>query len=200
VVVLIVKGRTNNISTAVDVFVQVPFAPTGDILYFVGENIQVSKNGFGGSGSSRLYLAEIVNKSQNSSRKFNLGLDPGRDKTYIEWGCNGFEKFKLSGYFEFLEGNLMVDREAEKQYNNKDYPYKNVRAEFSVEGKDFSNLLTEVSFPAFKVKGIEDFTFRIEKATMDMSEATNPDGIVGVPLYAETINKLGPLWKGFYAE
>ncbi len=196
VVVLIVKGRTTSVSTSVDVFVQVPFAPTGDILYFVGENIQVSKGGFGGgAGLSRLYLAEIVDKSGNSNPKFKLRLDPGKDKTYIEWGCQGFENFKLSGYFEFPKDKLTVDRDIEKKY-----PHKNVRAEFSVEGKDFSNMLAEVSFPAFKVKGIEDFTFKIEKATMDMSETTNPDGIGAQPLYSETINQLGPFWTGFYAK
>ena len=196
VIILVSGGRITPQGAVIDAFMQVPFAPTGEMLYFKGTNIPFDQSGIGGQGVARLYLEEIAGGTaeETSQRPFTMHLDSGPTQTFVEWGCTGLRRFKLSGHFSFKEDMLNVDRALEPSY-----PHPDVRASFAIEGTDFGDLVTEVSLPAFKVNPLDDYSFRIRRATVDLSEVSNPAGVAAHPLYGTTLGQLGPLWTGFYA-
>jgi hypothetical protein len=194
VIILITGGRITPRGAFIDAYLRVPFNPAGVELLFMGKNIPVNEGGIGGTDAAKMYLSDIIYKREKE-KGYSVGFEKGPENTYIVWGCNGLEQFKISGYFQLDKDNFEVDREIEK-----DYAHQSVRADFSVVGKDFGDIETEINFPVFRIKSLEDFSFRLNHVSVDMSETSNPDGILLNNLFSEAVAAKGPLWTGFYAE
>jgi len=112
-------------------------------------------------------------------------LFPGDNTNFVEWDCNGFKAINLHGIFAFSEGLLIpVDTTKTK-----------VTSEFEVYINDINNIVTDVSFPSFYVKGAKDFTFTVENAALDMSDYLNPPTITFPTNYNQDRSTL---WRGFY--
>jgi hypothetical protein len=196
VIILISGGRATAGGVYVDAYLRVPFNAAGLDLIFMGKNIPVTKGGLGGGALAKMYLAEIVDKrSRQQDPGFSLQIDKGPEKTYVEWGCNGLEQFKISGDFALSPEKFEVDRDIEISYS-----HSAVVAEFSVQGKDFGDIVAQIDLPVFKIKNLKDFSFRLSHVAVDLSDVSNPGGMMGSKLIPESVLQKGPLWQGFFAE
>ncbi|NJN28304.1 MAG: hypothetical protein HC819_21205 [Cyclobacteriaceae bacterium] len=195
VIILVSGARATRQGVTVDAYLRVPFNAAGLELIFKGINIPVNEGGIGGNALAKMYLADIIDKrSGQQDPGFALHLAKGPEHTYVEWGCNGLEQFKISGYFELNKDKFEVDRDIEINYK-----HQTVRADFSVQGKDFGDIVTEISLPVFKITSLEDFSFRLNQVAVDMSETSNPEGLMGSRLFSESMAQKGSLWQGLFA-
>lgn len=162
------------------------FPGTNRELIFGGKDIVFTPGGIGAGTSTKLVL---LNK-QNV--KVNEHLDiifPGDGSNFIEWDCNGFKSANLSGVFEFDKGWIRPDNDQEDK----------VRAALKVNVKDLSNIMASIDMPAFRISGLNDFSFKVKNAVLDMSDVANPTGLnVTKDMLEDPSNPL--LWRGFYLQ
>jgi len=108
---------------------------------------------------------------------------------YVKWNCNGFEMVNLHGAFLLSEGILLPTEESGDTV---------VTADFEIMVNDIHNVITSVNFSPFQVRGMEDFSFNISEAYVDMSDFANPENVALPQCYYETYTSDINLWRGFY--
>lgn len=155
-------------------------------LAFAAKDIKFNPKGIIGGEQSKLVLVSQHLIETGPNTKLLLEND---GQNFVSWSCNGFESVSLHGKF-LLSGNIVSPPE-----NSIDTC---VTAEFSVVCTDLNNMLAMVDFSPFVVKGMEDFSFTVSEAYVDMSDYNNPP-VTSFPtcyneMYAGNLN----LWRGFY--
>ncbi len=160
------------------------FPGTNEELIFRGRDIAFNPGGIGLSSSSKLIL--LNDKTVHISEHVDLTFS-GDGSNYIEWDCNGFKAANLHGVFEFDPGMIKPE----------DATQAKVRASFKVNVHDLNNILAAIDIPAFKISGLEDFSFMIRNAVVDMSDIANPDGLI-VTSDMLSIPGNPQAWRGFY--
>ncbi|MEX1003303.1 MAG: hypothetical protein WDZ35_14380 [Crocinitomicaceae bacterium] len=153
-------------------------------IAFAAKDIKFNPEGIIGSEQSKLMLVSehIIDLGENT----RLRLPPD-GRNYVSWDCNGFQSVNLGGEF-ILSKKIVVDAADTS---------KNVIAGFEINVQDIQNIVTTVNFTPFKIRGLEDFEFKVTQATVDMSDYENPT--VQLPqcyheIYPDDIN----LWRGFH--
>lgn len=160
------------------------FPGTNEELIFGGKNIAFTPGGISAGSGTKLVL--LNDKPVKINEHVDLVL-PGNGTNYIEWDCNGFKDVNISGNFEFDKGWI----EPEDKNTDK------VRVALQVNASDLNNIMAAVSMPAFHISGLDDFTFSVQQAVVDMSDIANPDG---APISKDMLDDPGSptLWRGFY--
>ncbi|MBI3136363.1 MAG: hypothetical protein HYZ14_16935 [Bacteroidetes bacterium] len=167
-------------------YVALDFPGADQKLAFAAKDIKFNPKGIIGGEQSRLQLV--------SEHLIELGphtqlLLPSDGSNYVNWSCNGFESVNLHGFFLFKEGIIRPpDGSADSV----------VTAEFQVNVTDMHNLMTAVTFSPFVVKGMEDFSFTVSQAYVDMSDFANPANVVLPTCYQQSYPDDINLWRGFY--
>ncbi|HEY0611966.1 MAG TPA: hypothetical protein VGD35_19975 [Chitinophaga sp.] len=162
------------------------FPGTNSELIFGGKNIAFTPGGVAASTSTKLVL---LNEKQVGINEHLDLIFPGDGSNYIEWDCNGFKAANLSGIFEFDDKWL--------QPEDKSTP--KLRAALHVNVHDLNNIMANVDIPAFHIKGLDDFSFKVKNAVADMSDIANP---ANIPLSSDMLeDPASPLlWRGFYLQ
>ena len=154
-------------------------------------------NGLAGLGIGGLYLAEPVEfdyapgqfmKFKNSIIDEATGMvaDSG---TYVSWDCEGFRALHVSGEVSFSKELL------ERPTKNGSKSLKDVRARFKFTVRRSGNWLAALDFDPFMIKGIDDWNFVVQEATLDFSDLQNPASMVFPANYA---GDRSVLWNGFH--
>lgn len=163
-----------------------PFPGTDRELIFGGKDISFTPGGIGVGASTKLVLLNAQEFNLNEHVEVTF---PGDGNNFVEWDCNGFKSANLNGVFEFDKGWLEPD----------DPKQQTVRAGFSVNVKDLSNIMTDIDIPAFRIKGLKDFNFKVKHAVLDMSDVANPATLkVTADMLEDPSSPL--LWRGFYLQ
>jgi hypothetical protein len=167
-------------------YMAVEFPGADQRLAFAAKNIKFNPKGVIGGEQARLQLVSqhLIEMGPNTRL-----LLPSDGSNYVKWNCNGFESVNLHGYFLF-DGEMLTP--AENAIDSV------VTAEFSVNVSDLHNMMTMVSFSPFMVKGMDDFTFEVSEAYVDMSDFVNPYQAVLPQCYHQTYADDINLWRGFY--
>jgi hypothetical protein len=111
--------------------------------------------------------------------------------TYLSVDCSGFRDLSLNASLIFKETFI-------KRAKGKGA----VSADFSVTVANWDNLLVELSLPAFKIEGLDGFTFQLSDIVFDYSDFVNslnmkfPSGYKNK--YLSGISE--ELWRGIYAK
>ncbi|MBK9190644.1 MAG: hypothetical protein IPM77_03570 [Crocinitomicaceae bacterium] len=155
-------------------------------LAFAAKDIKFNPKGIIGGEQSKLVLVSQHLIETGPNTKLLLEND---GQNFVSWSCNGFESVSLHGKF-LLSGNIVSPPE-----NSADTC---VTAEFSVVCTDLNNMLAMVDFSPFVVKGMEDFSFTVSEAYVDMSDYNNPPVTSFPACYNETYAGNLNLWRGFY--
>lgn len=162
------------------------FPGTDRELIFGGKNIAFTPGGIGAGTSTKLMLLNDQEVHINEHVELTF---PGNGSNFVEWDCNGFKSANLAGMFEFDKGWLQPDNP------NED----NVKAALNVNAKDLSNIMADIDIPAFRISGLNDFSFKVKHAVIDMSDVANPGGLnVTADMLEDPSSPL--LWRGFYLQ
>ncbi|MDR1883534.1 MAG: hypothetical protein LBR26_12255 [Prevotella sp.] len=125
--------------------------------------------------------------------KGNLNDSTGRaeSNTCISLDCNGNFK-ELS-----IDADIILNPNTFVLASDRSKP---VTSSFRTLIHDWNDLIAEVSFPAFEIKGAEGFEFSLSQAILDMSDIKNPQGFNPVPAYMREYFTLPEteLWRGLY--
>lgn len=162
------------------------FPGTERELIFGGKDIAFTPGGIGAGTSTKLVL--LNNQAVHINEHVELTF-PGNGSNFIEWDCNGFKAANLSGMFEFDKGWLQPDNPNEEK----------VKAALNVNAKDLSNIMADIDIPAFRINGLNDFSFKVKHAVIDMSDVANPAGLSVTPDMLEDAGS-PLLWRGFYLQ
>lgn len=125
--------------------------------------------------------------------KMNLFLKDGLDGCKVNFDCDGFQGMEL-------KGELKLDSSTFKPENsNGELLEGAVKASFSANISEWSELMASVSLPRFRVEGLKGFSFEVQNASFDMSDVSNPAGILFPQGYDMSIyNGISNLWQGVY--
>lgn len=186
-VIAIANARVTNDNKAfINAYFRFTIPGTTEELIFGANDIAFHSGGMGLSNNTRLVL--LNNKSIPINQHVALTL-PGGGDNYIEWNCEGFKSVHLRGDFEFDSDWIKPAAEGQDK----------VRASVEISISDITNILASVSMPAFKIKGLTDFSFSVSNAVVDMSDIANPQNLlVTGDMMPVPGNPLS--WRGFYLE
>jgi len=167
-------------------YMAVEFPGASERIAFAAKDIKFNPKGIIGGEQSRLQLVSqhIIELGPNTKL-----LLPADGSNYVKWSCNGFEAVNLHGFFLFQDGMMSPPE------NSTDTC---VTAEFSVNVTDVHNMIAMVDFSPFVVKGMDNFTFTVSDAYVDMSDFQNPSQVTLPTCYQETYSSDINLWRGFY--
>ncbi|MCF6404555.1 hypothetical protein L3C95_16785 [Chitinophaga filiformis] len=163
------------------------FPGTTRELIFGGKDIAFTPGGVGVGNSTKLML--LNDQEVNINEHVELTF-PGDGTNFVEWDCNGFKSVSLKGMFEFDKGWLEPDDPSQTA----------VRADLTINAaKDISNIMADINIPAFRIKGLKDFNFKVKHAVVDMSDLANPSGL---NVTADMLDDPSSpdLWRGFYLQ
>ncbi|APT21580.1 hypothetical protein BU993_02355 [Flavobacterium columnare] len=191
-------------------------------LYFAAEDLKLSHSG-GIIGDWKLHSLGNTSLPQLGSKVLLtiLGGDIDRKEgsikgdSYIEFDCNGFKalSFKLDVR---LSRSLVVpidtegkrkeygsdlSKDKEKAIGNDHY----VGATLGIKGGGWNDLLLQLDLPTFEITKLKNWSFKLKKATIDLSDVkNNPEVDKSFPKVYDT-NGFFPegnknIWKGFFAE
>jgi hypothetical protein len=155
-------------------------------LAFRGSNIKFNPKGVVGGEQAKLYLASDHLISINSTVSLKL---LGNGQNWVEWDCNGFKAINLVGNFIFKKGKLLPDPSQTQD--------SVVTASFQLYTEDIHNFIAGVSITPFKINGLNDWSFKVTSAIVDMSELSNSNTMI-FPSGYQNPNMITPqMWTGF---
>jgi len=185
-VIAIDSARVTTTGAYFSAYFRFTFPGTQSDLIFGGKNIAFTPGGIAASSSTKLVL--LKDKDITLNEHLDL-LFPGDGSNFVEWDCNGFKDANLHGNFEFDSSWLQPE----------DPKIPKLKAQLNVNVHDLNNIMTTVDIPAFHIHGLNDFSFTVKNAVVDMSDIENPGGlIITSDMLADPGSPL--FWRGFYLQ
>ncbi len=164
---------------------------SNQLIAFKADHVNFSyTNGL--SGPVKLYLISDVNFQIGAAA--DITIEAGEQNTYATFDCSGLQEFGISGQVNFNNQFILPVNEEGKALENK-----KLNAQFAIKAKFWNDLIIQISLDPFQVKGLNNYVFSIQEATMDLSEAMNANGIVFPETYYSNYKELN-LWEGFYLQ
>lgn len=156
-------------------------------LAFEAVNIKFNPKGVVGGNQAKLML--VSEHSIKINNTVTLKLKPD-GQNFVEWDCNGFKAISLKGYFVFSKGKLKPDSTSTTE--------KDVTASFQIYTTDIHNFIAQVNITPFTMEGLNNWSFKVTDATVDMSELVNAPQM-NFPAGYSNPNMITPqMWTGFY--
>lgn len=176
-VIAIDSARFTPTGAYLNAYFKFTFPGTTRDLIFGGKDLAFTPGGIGVGGATKLVLLkdQIIALNEHVNLIF-----PGDGRNYIDWDCNGFKGANLSGVFEFDTEWLTPEDPAVKQ----------LKATLQVHVSDLSDIIAGIDLPAFHIAGLDDFSFKVRNAVVDLSDIANPEGLLEPDV----------LWRGFYLQ
>lgn len=154
-------------------------------IQFTLRNALITPSGLSQAGPTRLELA--TNCRIRINEQVTLILPPD-GSNYVDWDCYGFRSVSLSGMLEFSP-EIFISDDPGKQ---------GVTARFTANTSDLNNILVETSITPFRIKGLSDMAFYVDRAVIDMSDFVNCEGFVFPNGYPSVYHDMPELWRGFF--
>jgi hypothetical protein len=154
---------------------------------------RASKVGFNKGGLTFSETKMVLAAPQYIAISDQLALElPSDGSNYLEFDCKGFKSVNLKGNFSFTNSKIVPDKEKTTD--------KKVYASVEINTTDLSNILASVKMTPFKIAGIDDVSFEVKNATVDLSDYRNPSGFAFPADYQQQFGDSPNLWRGFYLE
>jgi hypothetical protein len=179
-------------------FVMMEIPQESKELIFGADNIKISNDG-DLAGDVKLALLNNITLSLGNLGEitFKGSMDKNKgtstSNTFVSLECNGDFK-ELS-----IEAEMKLNSNTFVLASDKSQP---VTASFNVDIRDWNDLMVELTFPAFEIKGIDGFQFALEKAALDLSDINNPSSFQPDAEYFARYFTLPDkkLWRGLYID
>lgn len=134
----------------------IPLNDNGQKLAFSGDAIVEGQNGVGTKGRLELTAPCERKMGNEASVIFKAG-------TAVEFGCDGFEKLSAKIAFALKSSSIQT-------VDGSGKPSGRLRADLSADIVDIDDYTISFSFDKqFVVKGLDDYTFQLNGATLDQS-------------------------------
>ena len=166
-------------------YMALEFPGSDQKIAFEARNILFNPKGVAMGYNTRLVL--VSETRIRIGPKLSLVLKPD-GHNYVEWDCNGFHSVNLKGYFEFSPGMIYPDSTSTNE--------QTVKAQFEVNTTDIHNFITHISVTPFCIRGLNDVSFSVTDAIVDMSELQNAPDMVFPPSYFYSGDPQA--WQGFF--
>lgn len=168
--------------------------PQGKRIHFMGSDIKFSRTG-GLSGDGKLMLVGNYPIPLDGD-KSELVIKGDQHKTFVEFDCRGYKQLSLDASLVFSR-RLLIPEDPDGQEGKG-----NVTIDFTTTVADFSDVLINVNVPKFRVASLEDVTFSVTDAVLDLSDARNATSVK----FPAGYEQLSPqfvggnmnLWRGVY--
>ncbi|SEW39685.1 hypothetical protein SAMN05428988_5134 [Chitinophaga sp. YR573] len=185
-VIAIDSARVTTTGAYFSAYFRFTFPGTQSDLIFGGKNIAFTPGGIAASASTKLVL--LKDKEIGLNEHLDL-VFPGDGSNFVEWDCNGFKDANLHGNFVFDSSWLQPE----------DPKISKLTAQLNVNVHDLNNIMSTVDIPAFHIHGLNDFSFKVKNAAVDLSDIENPAGLT---VTGDMLSDPGsPLfWRGFYLQ
>jgi hypothetical protein len=171
-------------------------------LYFGADNIKLSSGGGLVGDANLVLLGDFPIPFNNGNMLLLLKggkdtrvSDPTQNLTYIKLECGGIKELGLTADVQF-PNSLLVP--LDKNFQKIDDPNKRVTGSFSTKVTDWNDIMAEVSFDPFAIKGLDKFALSIEKAVFDFSDTKNSPDVRFPSDYQGLIPGREQLWRGIY--
>ena|GEM_PF-2522597 len=168
---------------------------SNQLVAFKADNVFFSKTN-GLTGPVNLYLLQDVFFRLGNVVKINLN-GGNMAGCYATMECKGLKEFGISGSAEFNSQYILPCTDSGEIIKNKV-----MKTDFLLKAKNWGDILVQVSLPSFQIKSLTDFVFKIQGATLDLSETNNINGLLLPTEYIQD-NLLGgsvEIWEGFYLQ
>ncbi len=128
----------------------------------------------------KVYLNLVGKNSSLSRRRMGQCAHPSEEGTYVEFDCNGLTDIQLTGYFDFADYLVAMERnnsvDGKKSVWSEKVGDDNVYVPFEIRGKGGISSRLCFSSP-FAVRGVaKNFVFEVKDAVFDLSNEHNADG------------------------
>jgi len=170
-------------------YAAIDFPGTLKKLAFRGSHIKFNPSGVIGGNQARLYLASNHIIRINSTVSLHL---QGNNQNWVEWDCGGFKAINLVGQFVFKKNKIIPDE--------SQTPDTVVTAAFRIYTEDIHNFITQIDMTPFKINGLDDWSFKVTNATVDMSTLSNVANMTFPVGYNNPNNLTSQMWTGFYLQ
>lgn len=104
--------------------------------------------------------------------------------SYVAFDCDGMERFNLQASYTFPLDQLAQAAD----------PTQAVEATFTISSEQWGQFIATVDMPPFQVSGLDDWTFTISTAAIDMDTTRNPATLA----FPDGYDDPGNLWEGFH--
>lgn len=158
-------------------------------MCFKATNIPMGPNGITSTNAPALTL--VSTHVLQMGQKVDLVI-PGTGGNNISWDCNGFKEINIEGKFVFKDGFFQVDK---VEAPNDSTVTATVQFQHIT---NINNMMATVSITPFKIRGMEDFAFKVTDATVDMSDHANPNNFQFPAVYQNEFGSNISLWRGFF--
>ncbi|NDV67915.1 hypothetical protein D0T66_03265, partial [Dysgonomonas sp. 25] len=168
-------------------------------LFFAAKDIKLSHDGdiIGDAKLTLLSDIEIPISGGNVILRlkgdFNKKTGVTSDLTYASIDCKGLKGLGISAEVE-LSNKLCY-----KAGTTGDSTQHKVIGKFQTEIENWNDIVAQVSFPSFCIKGLKDFIWTVEDAVFDFSDLKNAQNFTfpeGYDQYLIPGNEM--LWQGVY--
>jgi hypothetical protein len=170
-------------------YAAIDFPGSNKKLAFEATNIKFNPKGVVGGNQAKLML--VSEHSIKINNTVTLKLKPD-GQNFVEWDCNGFKGISLKGYFVFSQGKLKPDK-TETQDST-------VTASFQIYTNDIHNFVAQVNITPFNIEGLNNWSFKVTNATVDMSELVNAPQMAFPSGYSNPNMVTPQMWTGFYLQ
>jgi hypothetical protein len=187
---------------SVDVFARVKIPAKNTELFFGGKDIKMSYDGDFIGDAHLTLLGDIeIPLDKNGSKltlkgRFDAETGTSGLATYMTLSCEGVDGFGITAEVTLPDFIKKVNEKGEPVENSK------VSTTFSVQAKNLSDIVAEISIPDFAIGNLDGFVFSCNKMVFDFSDYTNNPNMTFPVGYKE--NYLIPgnenLWRGFFAK
>ena len=188
-------------------YASIKFPGASRPLAFRAEKVGFNKTGLASLTKTKLILAAPQWITLSDDIVMELPADGSNS---IVFDCNGFQSINLKGNFHFTSDRIVPDADVKNTTGTQDKNVstdtpaaassKYVMASFELSATDLSNLMTDVSITPFRIKGLDDISFEVKKATVDYSDYSNPTGFSFPTDYKQSYGDSPSLWRGFYLQ
>ncbi len=161
----------------------------GQIIRFRANHIKFSFKSGLINGFNLELVSEIKTKLSEESYLYWM---PG---SFVDWDCNGFKSLGINAKIELNKDKyIKVDPRSGKEQGR-------VSTTCFIAAAGLNDILMELSFDPFKLKGFDEAYFSFQKITLDFSESYNASGFKLPTNYpGGYTGEMANLWKGFYVQ
>ncbi len=186
--------------TQIEVYMKIDMPAKGKSLFFAGNDIKLSHDG-DIIGDARVSLLQDVRIPITGNTValvvkggFNEQTGATPNLTHASIDCKGLKELGLIAEVE-LSPDLCTPAFPEDGISSGG----RVVGEIKTQVETFDDIVAEVSFPAFQIKGLKDFVWSVQSAVFDFSDSKNASGLVFPQGYEQyLVNPGSTLWQGIY--
>ncbi len=157
-------------------------------ICFAGESIVFTGSGGIQEGELKILLGGDSQIKLLKLEKIALNLTGGS----LKFGCDGYESFSI-------QGNLVFSRDLIVPENTQtgEVIGGNVTSSFKLDKvRSWNDLMFEINLPTFQIPKMEGYSFTVQNAVFDISDALNSPATAFPVGY--TSAEMGPQWHGVY--